>query len=329
MRAASYDRYGSADVVRVVDLPLRAPAAGEVKVRVHSASLNPLDWKIRAGHLRLLPLFASPPRTVGVDLAGEIVAIGGGAGPRHLGERVFGSLPAFGRDGSCAQYAIIAARRLALIPGSASYDDCATLPVSAGTAVQALVDEAHVEPGQRVLINGAAGGVGHFGVQVAKHLGADVVATCSEANADFVRDLGADSVLDYRRDDLASAGKFDVVFDVADTLAWPRAASLLSPRGTYVSTTGTAKSAAATVIASIVAPFSGKRARALVLKDGGDSVRRLADWIGRGILRPHIADRVGLEGVADAQRRMEGGHGTGKTIVLPQQPEDIASVGAA
>lgn len=319
MRAVRYDRYGPPDVLHVAEVELRAPAAGEVKVRIHAASLNPLDWKIRAGHLRLLPLFASPPRTVGVDLAGEIVATGGGPGPRHVGERVFGSLPAFGRDGSCAQFAIIAARRLAPIPPTGSYESCAALPVSAGTAVQALVDDAPLGAGQRVLINGAAGGVGHLAVQVARHLGAHVVATCSASNVDFVRTLGADVVLDYAIDDLTPAGPFDVIFDVADALGWARAAPLLARGGHYVSTAGTAASAVGTTIAGLVAPFSGKRAHALILRDGGESCQRLADWLARGVLQPHVAHRVPLEGVAEAQRRMEAGHGTGKTIVVPQQ----------
>lgn len=320
MRAVRYDRYGPPDVLHVADIELRAPRAGEVTVRIEAASLNPLDWKIRAGHMRLLPMFASPPRTTGVDLAGVIVATGGGPGPRHVGERVFGSLPAFGRDGSCAQFAVIAAHRLAAIPEGASNETCAALPISAGTAVQALVDEAPLAAGQRVLINGAAGGVGHFAVQVAKHLGAHVVASCSAKNVEFVRSLGADDVLDYASAGIASAGPFDVIFDVADALGWQRASTMLVRGGTYVSTTASAASAASTMVARVAAPLSGKRARALVLNDGGASCARLAQWVARGILRPHVANRVTLDGVADAQRRMEAGHAAGKTLVLPQAP---------
>jgi len=318
MRAVRYDRYGPPEVLHVAEFELRAPAAGEVKVRIQAASLNPLDWKIRVGHVRLLPMFASPPRTPGVDLAGDIVATGGGPGPRHVGERVFGSLPAFGRDGSCAEFAIVAAHRLAPIPADATYEACAALPMSAGTAVQALVDDAPVLPGERVLINGAAGGVGHFAVQVAKHRQAHVVATCSAPNVDLVRSLGADAVLDYRSADIASAAPFDVIFDVADALGWQRASAMLSRGGRYLSTAGTAKSAMSTVVAGFTAPFAGKRAQALVLKDGGASCARLAEWMARGILRPRIVHRVALDGVADAQRRMQAGHAAGKTVVLPQ-----------
>jgi NADPH:quinone reductase-like Zn-dependent oxidoreductase len=143
------------------------------------------------------------------------------------------------------------------------------------------------------------------------------LATCSAANVDFVRTLGADTVLRYAAREMAASGPFDVIFDVADALGWQRASTMLARGGCYVSTAGTATSAMGTVIASVAAPFSGKRARALVLKDGGASCARLADWLARDILRPHIAHRVPLEGVADAQRRMETGHAAGKTIVLP------------
>ena len=167
MRAVRYDRYGPPDVLAVVDADEPVPRAGEVKVRVVAASLNPLDWKIRDGHVRLLPMFERPPRTTGTDLAGDIVATGGGPGPRHVGERVFGSLSPFGRAGSCAEFAVIAANRVVPIPDGVDYDVAAALPIAGGTAVQALVDDAKLLAGQRVLITGAAGGVGHFAVQVA------------------------------------------------------------------------------------------------------------------------------------------------------------------
>lgn len=317
MRAARYDAYGDADVVHVVQSTLRAPAAGEVHVRIHAASLNPLDWKIRTGHLRFIPMLQSPPRGVGVDLAGEIIETGGGAGPRYVGERVFGSMPALQQDGSCAEFAVIASHRLAPMPDGASYEACATLPISAGTALQALIDEGKVTKGQHVLVNGASGGVGHFAVQVAKHLGAHVVATCSAANADFVRELGADIVVDYARDDPESAGPYDVVFDVADALPWSRAQAMLGRGGVYLSTAGSATTAIATSVAALTAPLQGKRARPLVLKDGGASCRRLADWFGHGLLRPFIAHRVPLDDVVSALRRMETGHAVGKTVVLP------------
>jgi NADPH:quinone reductase-like Zn-dependent oxidoreductase len=135
-----------------------------VKVRVHAASLNPLDWKIRAGHLRWLPMFRRPPRTPGCDFAGDIVGVGAGAGSHFVGERVFGALQPFGRDGALAEYLVAGVDRLAAMPNELGYEQAAALPVAAGTALQAILDEARLGAGQRVLITGAAGGVGHFAV---------------------------------------------------------------------------------------------------------------------------------------------------------------------
>jgi NADPH:quinone reductase-like Zn-dependent oxidoreductase len=322
MRAVRYERFGPADVLEVAEIAEPVPKAGEVKVKVFAAGLDPLDWKIRAGHVRLIPMFARPPRTVGTELAGDIVGVGGGPGPRHVGERVFGSLSAYGRDGSCAEYAVIDAHRVVPIPDGISYEHAAVTPVAGGTAVQALIDDAKVAAGQRVLIIGAAGGVGHFAVQVAKYAGAHVVATCSASNVEFVRGLGADEVVDYSKDDVtARSDKFDVVFDTADALGWQRARSLLVRGGLYLGTGSRTASAIGTVMAAVLAPtLTGTRAQTFLLKTGGASCRRLAELLARDVLKPHIAHHVSLEQVADAQRRMESGHGRGKTVVLPHGP---------
>jgi NADPH:quinone reductase-like Zn-dependent oxidoreductase len=141
MRALRYDRYGPPEVLRIVEAAEPVPQAGEVKVRVHAASLNPLDWKIRAGHVRWLPVFRRPPRIPGCDFAGEIVGVGGGATGHYVGERVFGSLLPFGRAGTLAEFVVAGADRLATIPDEVSYEQAAALPIAAGTALQALVDE--------------------------------------------------------------------------------------------------------------------------------------------------------------------------------------------
>jgi len=214
VRAIRYRSFGPPEVLEVVDVDAPEPAAGEIKVRVAAASLNPLDWKIRDGHLRLVPVLARPPRGTGTDFAGEIVAIGGGPGPRHVGERVFGSLSPFGRQGSCAEFITVPAHHAVAVPQSLTFEQAATLPLAGGTAVQALADDARLTAGQRVLVTGGAGGVGHFAVRFAKHLGAHVSATCGPSNVEFVSGLGADRVIDYTRTDVLACGEtFDLVFD--------------------------------------------------------------------------------------------------------------------
>ncbi|HVF65442.1 MAG TPA: NADP-dependent oxidoreductase [Casimicrobiaceae bacterium] len=318
MRAVRYEQFGSADRLEVVDIAEPIPAAGQIKVRVRAASLNPLDWKIRAGHVRFIPLFARPPRGTGCDFAGEIVAVGGGPGDRFVGERVFGSLSPFPRDGACAEYAVIAANTVVPIPDSLDFEQASALPIAAGTALQVIVDDANVAAGQRVLMTGGAGGVGHFAVQLAKHRGAHVVATASAANGDFVRSLGADEVVDYRTTDIAKRDDpFDLVFDIADAIPADHVWRLLKRGGVYVGVSGNAISAVRTTALTVLAPLARVRARSFMLKPGAPVWRRLGKLAADRVLVAHIAERVPLERVADAQRRMETGHGRGKIVVLP------------
>jgi len=317
MRALRYDRWGPPEVLHVVDTALPAPQAGEVKVRVHAASLNPLDWKIRAGHVRWLPVFRRPPRTPGCDFAGEIVGVGGGATGHFVGERVFGSLLPFGRAGSLAECVVAGVERLATIPSDVSYEQAAALPVAAGTALQAVVDEGRLGAGQRILITGAAGGVGHFAVQIAKHLGAEVVGVCGAANVDFVRALGADEVIDYARDDFTRReDRFDVVFDAACASSFRAARAVLTDAGIYVNTGGDAGAVAGTVFGALLArATSRQRAIPITLDSGAARWRRLAALAQQGVLRAHVERTIALEEVADAQRAMESGHGRGKIVV--------------
>lgn len=319
MRAVRYDGYGLAEVLYVADVAEPEPGPGEVKLRVRAASLNPLDGKARAGHLRWLPMFRGPPRGTGCDVAGEIVAVGSGAAPRHMGERVFGSISPMARDGSFAEYAAVRATSLCAIPEGVDFEHAAALPVAGGTALQALADHACLAAGERVLITGAAGGVGHFAVQIAKHMGAHVVGVCSAANVEFVRSLGADEVVDYGGDDFTQrTDRFEVVFDAACASSFAAARHLLTETGCYINTAGSAAAAIDTAASAVVARFTSRQ-RAIVfrLTPGSETWQRLAALAAAGAVRPHIQRRIALEDTADAQRAMESGHGRGKVVVVP------------
>ena len=317
MRALRYDRYGPPDVLYLADGAEPRPAAGEVKVRVRAASLNPLDWKIRAGHVRFVPVFRPPPRGIGADFAGEIVGVGGGPTSRFVGERVFGSVLPFGRQGTLAEAIVVPFDRLATIPDGVDYEAAAALPVAGGAALQALTDDAHVTAGQRVLITGAAGGVGHFALQIAKHLGAYVVGVCSAGNVEFVRSLGADEVVDYARDDFTQrADRFDVVLDAGGASSYAAARHVLAESGCYVNTGGTAADVATTVASAVVARLASRqRAISLVLRARPAVWKRLGELVRGGAVRPHVERVIGLADVAEAQRAMETGHGRGKIVV--------------
>jgi len=321
MRALRYPRYGPPEVLEVAAIDEPVPRAGELKVRVRAASLNPVDGKIRAGHLRLLPMVESPPRGCGLDFAGEVVGTGGDAGGFFVGMRVFGSLPPFRRQGAFAEFVSVASDRIAEMPDALGFDEAATLPVAGGTAAQALVDHVKLAAGQRVLILGAAGGVGHFAVQLARHLGAHVTGTCGPSNVDFVRSLGADEVLDYTREDaLARRGqsdRYDAIFDTAGRASWRAARAVIVDGGIYVNTSPDFRAVMTTLAEQAAARFARQRVVALVLASGAPAWRRLARYVSDRVLVPYIRETIGLDGVADAQRRMEGGHGRGKVVVDP------------
>ena len=317
MRALRYYRYGPPEELRLDELPEPSPAAGQAKLRVRAVGLNPIDWKILAGHVRLLPMFRSPPRGVGFDFAGEIVAVGGGATERHVGERVLGSLRPFGREGACADFVVVPYARIVPVPAEIDDVQAAALPIAGGTALQALTDEASLIAGQRVLITGAAGGVGHFAVQIAKHLGAHVVGVCSASNAQFVRELGADEVVDYatqdftRRDD-----RFEVVFDAACASSFAAARRVLTDSGIYINTGGDAASVMKTAASAIYTRFTSRQtALPFALRNGPVIWRRLLDLARRGALRAQVVRVVTLDQVAEAFRAMDTGHGRGKTVV--------------
>ncbi|MBK9704098.1 MAG: NAD(P)-dependent alcohol dehydrogenase [Betaproteobacteria bacterium] len=317
MQALRYDRYGPADRLYVAEVPEPACPAGGFKLRVRAVGLNPLDWKIRAGHLALVPVFDRPPRGVGCDFAGEIVGVGGGATRHFVGQRVFGSLPPFGRQGALAEMIAVAGDQVTAIPDGVGFATAAALPIAGGTAVQALEDHAQLQPGQKLLVTGAAGGVGHFAVQLGKHLGATVTAVCGPANVDFVRGLGADAVIDYTHEDFLRRNEnFDVVFDAACSSDYLACRRVLVPTGVYVNTSGSAGAALRTMGAGIYARLAtAQRAVALVLANRRPMWERLGRYAAAGVLRPQIAPPIGLTGVAAAQRTMETGHGRGKIVV--------------
>jgi len=316
MEALRFERYGAADVLHLADVDEPVPGAGEVKVRVHAASLNPLDWKIRAGHLKLVPA-GRPPRGLGCDFAGTIVGVGGGAQGRHVGERVFGTASPFARSGSFAEYVVVRSDAVAPLPDGVEFATAAALPVAAGTALQALVDHGHVRAGQRVLVTGAAGGVGHYAIQIAAHFGAFVTGVCGTRNVEFVRALGAQDVIDYTRDDFTRrADRFDVVFDAASASSFLAARGVLAEDGLYISTAGTTAAVAGTVLGGILGRLTSRqRALAFTLKTGAAQWRRLAELVAAGALRPHIEREITLAETPAALGAMEAGHGRGKTVV--------------
>src|SRR5687768_5153021 len=234
MKAVVYHRFGSPDVLQIRDVEKPIPKDNEVLIRIHAASVNPLDWHFMrcTPYLGRVLFGIRKPRVprLGVDVAGVVEAVGRKVTGFQPGDAVFGTC-----NGAFAEYACTKESTLVKKPGNVTFEQAATTPVAALTALQGLRDKGKVQPGQTVLINGAGGGVGTFAVQIAKWLGAEVTGVCSTTKVDLVRSLGADRVIDYTREDFTTGGlHYDVIFDCAAHHSLSAIRRVLNRRGIYL-----------------------------------------------------------------------------------------------
>src|SRR5437773_1877627 len=233
MKAAVYDRYGPPDVVQIADVDKPVPADNEVLIKVRAASLNPVDGHLMRGPLPLrLMTGLGKPRSgrLGVDVAGQVEAVGRNVTQFKPGNEVFGACRA-----ALAEFACAPASRLVMKPNKVTFEQAASVPVAGLTALQGLRDKGKIQPGQRVLTNGASGGVGTFAVQIAKSFGADVTGVCSTRNVAMVRSIGADHVINYTREDFTKSGQhYDLIFDLVANHSFSARRRVLSPNGIYI-----------------------------------------------------------------------------------------------
>ncbi|HEU5222645.1 MAG TPA: NADP-dependent oxidoreductase [Candidatus Lumbricidophila sp.] len=307
VRVATQRQLGGPEVLTIVDVPRPEPRPNEVLVRVHAASLNPTDWKHRANG----GFLGQPPFTLGWDLSGVVESVGIGVARFQPGDEVFGMLSYPFGHGAHAEYVTAPARVFAAKPASLTHVKAAALPLVGLTAWQALVEYADVQPGQRVLIHAAAGGLGHVAVQLAKARGARVIGTASRAKHDFVRWLGADEVIDYQTLQFDEVVRdVDVVLDTIGGETALRSLGTLRPGGIIVSELPVGSNTLFTEAERL-----GVRAiRMLVDSARGnlDSIRELVDL---GALRPAIAATFALDQIAAAHALGETGRTAGKIVV--------------
>jgi len=312
MQAVMYDRFGDASVLSLRETAVPQAGRGQIQVRVRMASLNPIDFKLRSGIMRILGRPKRPAIT-GKDFAGEITALGAEVSGYQLGQRVFGSVDPMGGDGSCAQFVAVSSDLIAPIPDDLSDEAAASLPVAAGSALQALTDIARLQHGQSVLITGASGAVGASAVQLALSIGARVTGVCGTANIDYVRSIGAGRVVDYRSESWQQLGeRFDVIFDAAAAASFAEAKPRLAAGGIYLNT----MPRPALYWAAFMARLSSRqRCVPFLLKTDTALLQRLARLAADRVIVPHIHEVVGLAQVASAQRRMQEGKVHGKVCV--------------
>ncbi|WP_309573163.1 NAD(P)-dependent alcohol dehydrogenase [Deinococcus sp.] len=324
IQAVVRDRYGSADglVLRHLDVP--SVQADQVLVRVHAAGLDRGAWHVMTGRpylMRLVFGLRAPKNvTLGLDVAGVVEAVGPQVTDLRPGDRVFGTCSGT-PQGSFAEYAVARADRLARMPAHTPFQQAAVVPVSAQTALQALRNHGRVQPGQRVLIIGASGGVGTFAVQLAKTFGAVVTGVCSTAKVNLVRSLGADDVIDYTATDLAHTGERYDLLDIGGNRPLSQLRRLLTAKGTLVLVGGEAGDPwtggmGRQLTALLISRLVSQRLVAFITRENSADLQTLAGMIEARTLTP-VIDRVcGLTGVADAMRDLEAGRVRGKVAVL-------------
>jgi NADPH:quinone reductase-like Zn-dependent oxidoreductase len=321
MKAMVQDRYGpAAEVLTMREVQVPEPGPGEVLVRVHSSSVNAMEWHLMNGKpyvFRVMMGFTPRDPTLGADVSGTVVATGPGVTRFSPGDRVFGAIGI----GAYAEFARAGEGHLTIVPSGVGLAEAGAVGIAGLTALQGLRDVMGVGEGQRLLVNGASGGVGTFAIQIGKALGAEVTAVCSTRNVEQARRLGADEVLDYEKTDVTkSAARFDAFFDIAGNHRLRECARLLEPGAIYVMVGGPKGNWTGPLLRMIrgrlVFAFGGKRTDNFVAESREPDLAQLGAWLASGQLSTVIEETVPLGEVGAALDRQGAFHARAKTAVL-------------
>lgn len=319
MKAIVYHRYGSPDVLRCEEIPSPTPASGEVLLRIAAAALNPLDWHFMRGTpygFRFMSGLTRPKECrLGMDVAGRVEAVGPGVSRFNPGDEVFGVC-----RGAFAEAVCTPASNLIAKPPSLTFEQAASVPVAAFTALQALRNKGNIQAGQTLLINGAAGGVGTLAVQIAKSFGVHVTGVCSTRNVELVRSLGVDHVIDYTQEDFTRAGRrYDLMLDCIGNHSLSACRRVLreqgiclmvgAPPGRWIAPMGRF------LRAGVLSRFSRRKLMPVVAKWSADDLSFVAGLMTTGRVTPVIDRRYPLNEVPQAIRYLEQGHARGKVII--------------
>jgi NADPH:quinone reductase-like Zn-dependent oxidoreductase len=312
MKASYITGYGGKEVVSYGDLPDPVITENSIIVRVKSASINPVDYKIKSGTIKLIsPSFF--PRILGTDFSGTVEKTGSQAAGLKQGDRVYGAAPIiFGKPGTLAELVLVESKNVRLMPEWLSFEEASSLPVAALTALNGL-RKGKTGPGKIVLVNGATGGVGHFGLQIAKAKGAFVTATCSKNNFDFARSLGADEVTGYSKEELAALkGKYDIILDAYGKMDHADICRLLKRGGLYASTLFMPYSVLSSFFVRLVWNKKLTSSNLRALSEDYDDLERL---LLEKKVKPYIDKTFTLENAADAFEYAEKSRPRGKVLV--------------
>jgi NADPH:quinone reductase-like Zn-dependent oxidoreductase len=323
MKAIVYHNFGSPDVLRLEEIEKPVPVDNQLLIKVHGASVNPLDWHYMEGtpYLgRLVEFGLLKPKVarLGVDYAGTVEAVGKDVTQFKPGDEVYGN-----RFGAFAEYVVASEKAMALKPANLTFEQAASVPVAAVTALQALRDKGKIEAGQKVLINGASGGVGTFAVQIAKSFGAEVTGVCSGRNAEMVRSIGADYIVDYTKEDFTKSGqRYDLIIDNVGNRSLSECIRVLNPKGKIVLIGGGGVNDArwtgplVGVIKMLVLKRFVTQEMSMMLADmNNKDLTILADLMQTGKVKPVIDKTYTLSQLPEAMQYLEEGHARGKVVI--------------
>lgn len=319
MKAAVYTRYGPPDVVHIADVERPVSKDNEVLIKVCAASVNPADYHLMRGPFvaRIMAGLRKPKITrLGIDVAGQVEAVGRNVTQFKPGDEVFGSC-----RGAFAEYACTPESALVIKPNNVTFEQAASAPVAGFTALQGPRDRGRIQPGQKVLINGAAGGVGTFAVQIAKWFGAEVTGVCSTRNVDLVRSIGADHVIDYTREDFTESGqRYDLIFDLVANHSLSACRGVLTPKGIYIaagvlSGRGMISFLALAIKGPVLSWFVSQKMFLFIARRSKEDLTIIRELMATGKVTPVIDRRYRLSEVPEAIRYLEAGHARGKVII--------------
>ena len=319
MKAIVYYNYGSPDVLKCEEIEKPTAGDNEVLIRVRAASVNPFDWHFMRGTPYMVRIQAGlrkpKDKRLGVDVAGQVEAVGRNVTQFRPGDEVFGAC-----RGAFAEYACASESALVMKPDNVTFEQAASAPVAAFTALQGLRDKGQIQPGHKVLINGAAGGVGTFAVQIAKWFGADVTGVCSTRNADMVRSIGADRVIDYTQEDFAKSGqRYDLFFDCVGNHSLLACRRVLNPKGIYIVVGGPdgrwLGPLARMIKTLVLSRFVSQNLVMFLARRSKEDLTIMHELMKAGKVTPVIDKRYKLSEVPEAIRYLEEGHARGKVVI--------------
>ena len=311
MKAIIINQYGLPNVLESVDVPIPQIKDDQLLIKINASSVNPIDWKIRKGMVKAF-IKSKFPLNIGFDISGKVEAVGKKVSsfkPRDSVYAYFNSIP----GGAYAEYIAVSEQYVSLKPNNMTDEEAAAVPLAATTALQALRDKGTIQKGQKVLINGASGGVGTFALQIAKAWETEVTAVCSLKNADLVQNLGADRVIDYTQQDFTQdSAKYDIIFDVVSNRSFSECKNSLQPKGIYITLLPNPN----ILLQTVLTFFSlGKKAKLVVAKSKGKDLAKLKDLIEAAKVKSVIDRTYSLSDIAKAHAYSEEGHAVGKIVI--------------